>query len=648
MLGLTSCNDWLDVNDNPDSPTQKNIPVENRVPLIERNYMYSRGISNYRGSCSAGAWYTTNGNGSKATTTWDMADGWTTASYQTWFVMTASNLKDLYEKAEAEGAYHYMALADVYHAMGFMDMLDLYGEIPYNDALGDNLSPSYDDGKTIFNGCMAKLDEAIELFGRTQEVGATPLSKGDIMNGGDTGLWIKLCYGLKARYMLHLSKRKDLFKPDEILACLEKAMKNNSDNSIMPCYNSGTDVTEYLYGDPVQTNGNWNYAAYGATQRISKYHYDLLTNMRDAGVVDPRFTKIVPAIMTKITLKNNGTVNTYEWLRSEPVDIMGEAERIVAGGATSVIAPSWATKDTEKIYTIKNDAERADFASKAALNHEVTVDGNEVKVKYAKNSLYINSTNYITAGDTVYVSLRQNSMLTGNGSLNERDLNWYVDASARNAGVVASTGSFQLRPISGFEVMTYPEVCFIKAEVLFRKGNKAGAYEAYKAGIQAHLDYMQAVLKDYEASKYDNPDMMPMDNAEITAYMSSNAVCQSAGELTMSDIMLQKYITMGCSLENWTDMRRFNFSAGNVGEFGVVYPNFDRSKLFTGGSKIVGKTKTDPQYWVRRWKLPATLELSYNETSAKAANKYAADPCIWSIPVWWDCETDAQYENYIH
>ncbi|MBL1552588.1 SusD/RagB family nutrient-binding outer membrane lipoprotein, partial [Klebsiella pneumoniae] len=88
-------------------------------------------------------------------------------------------------------------------------------------------------------------------------------------------------------------------------------------------------------------------------------------------------------------------------------------------------------------------------------------------------------------------------------------------------------------PMSDFEIMTYAECCFIKAEVLFRKGDAGGALTAYKAGIQADFDYIQAKASQYKAAGYTNPGQMPMDNAEIAAYMASGAVCQSAGQLTM-------------------------------------------------------------------------------------------------------------------
>ncbi|HXO77284.1 MAG TPA: hypothetical protein VN824_18655, partial [Puia sp.] len=279
-----------------------------------------------------------------------------------------------------------------------------------------------------------------------------------------------------------------------------------------------------------------------------------------------------------------------------------------------------------------------------------TVTGNKVKVTYNAGSIFINSTNYLYAGDTAYVNMRSSSLATsGIPNQGATDVSWYPSAAAFAAGAVASTGSFQIRPVSDQEVLTYHEMNFIKAEVYMRKGDNANAYTAYLAGIQSHLDMMQARLTSWKAAGYTatNPDMAPMDQADITTYMSSNAVCQGGGALTMTDIMLQKYVAMGCSIENFNDMRRFNFSTGNIGGFGVVYPGFDRGPLFAGSSLYTGSAKTDPRYWPRRWALPTTLEINYNLTNALAINPHATDLNIWSMPVWWDCATDAEYNGYL-
>ena len=654
VLGASSCKKWLDVNTDPSNPSNATAAEQNRLPWIQKFYCYTSGVTNYRTSIIAGIYYSNTssatGNVNAFSTTWT-APGTSVniTPYQTWFIEVASNLNDLYSSAQKKNAYHYMAAADVFHALGFMEMLDVYGEMPYTQALTETPSPTFDDGKTIYYGCMAKLNEAIDLFSKTQDATAPKLASGDMWAGGDVNKWIKLCWGLKARYMLKLSKKSDLYNADSILYCLSKGPQSIADNIVQTGLNNST-VTDYLLGDPVVTNGNFDYAGYGSSNRITKYYYDLLTNMRGAGVVDPRMTKIVPATMSGIQLDNNGRVTNITWLRSIGVDSYNAATRLVKGGAASITAPSFADKDVVLAYKITNATDRTNFiADQTTAGRPFTTNVDTVKVTYRMGSLYINSTNYLYAGDTVYVNMRSSALATS-GILTQgaTDVSWYPSATAFAAGAVASTGSFQVRPVSDQEILTYHEMQFIKAEVLMRKGDVANAYIAYKAGIQAHLDMMQAKLNSWKAASYTNtnPDMAPMDAATITTYMNSPAVATS-GNLTMQDIMLQKYVAMGCSIENYNDMRRFNFSAGNVGAFGVVYPGYQRGPLFAGTAQYTGGSPADPRYWSRRWALPTTLELNYNLNNALAVNPHATDPNIWSMPVWWDCATDAEYNGYL-
>lgn len=651
VAGSTSCKKWLDVNTDPDNPNNQSVLIQNRLPWIEHFYMYSSGVANFRAACQAGIYYSRAATQNTFSTTWQCSSGNSTTPYQTWFVAVSSNVIDMYNTAQKQGAYHYMAAADVFHALGFMQMLDLYGEMPYTEAATGNPSPKPDDGKTIFNGCMDKLNEAIYLFGQTQKAGTPSLSLGDYVNNGDVSKWIKLCWGLKARYMLKLSKKSDLYNADSILYCLSKGPQSNTDNTVVPCFNNST-VTDFLLGDPVVTNGNFNYAAYGSNQRIAKYYYDLLTNLRGSGVTDPRMTKIVPASMSNVKLDANGKITSYSWNRSIGVDSYGSATRLIkGGGGTSIANASYASKNTSISYKIEDPTDRTEFiAAQVAAGRTHTVDGKIVTVTYPKGSIFINSSNYVLAGDTVYVNLRSSALATsGIDDQPATDVSWYPSVDAYAAGVVGSTGSFQIRPISDQEMLTYHEMCFIKAEVYMRAGDAGNAYTAYINGIRAHFDMMQSKLTEWKGGGYttSNPDMAPMDESDINTYFASNAVCQVSGSLTMSDIMLQKYIAMGCSIENWNDMRRFNYSAGNVGGFGVVYPGYQRGGLFTGEAQLTGGSPTDSRYWMRRWMLPPTYEINYNSINTLALNPHAAEPNIWSMPIWWDCATDEEYYNFL-
>jgi hypothetical protein len=682
ILCSTSCKKWLDVNTDPDNPNNLSVPVQNKLPWIENYWKEPAGVTNMRTSCIAGVIYAIAGNQNTLSTTWQATNANSTTPYQAFFVGVSSNITDMYNAAQKQGAYHYMAAADVFHALGYMQMLDLYGEMPYTQAGTAIPSPVPDDGKTIFNGCMARLNEAIDLFSKTQLAGAPALSAGDILNNGDVNKWLKLCWGLKARYMLKLSKKADLFNADSILYCLSKGPQSNADNTVEVNFNN-SNTLDYLEGDPISANGNYDFAGYGSNQRIAEYYYNLLTNLRGAGVVDPRMPKIVPASMANIQLNpSTGKVASFTWLRSIGVNSynttdknpapLGFPNRLVKGGANSIATVSVAGNTAgapvavSVVYPFTTSTAIADHPGfvaslvqagkvpKSGSNiNDFADSGNYVRVTYKPGAVYVASTNYILAGDTVYVNLRSNSLATTTVAQASNDVTWYPNLAAYNTGVVASTGSFQIRPVSDMEILMYHEMCFIKAEVYMRKGDAANAYTAYRAGIQAHLDYMQSKLNQWKGS-FDktssgiaNPDMNPMDQTAINTYLASNAIAQSAGTLTMSDIMLQKYIATGVSIENWNDMRRFNFSAGNVGSFGVVYPGYQRGPLFTGQSQLTGGSAADPRYWIRRFALPPTYEIQYNYINTTALNSHSPDPNIWSMPVWWDCATDAEYYGYL-
>lgn len=106
-------------------------------------------------------------------------------------------------------------------------------------------------------------------------------------------------------------------------------------------------------------------------------------------------------------------------------------------------------------------------------------------------------------------------------------------------------GKYIYRDKAPYPIVTYSEMQFVKAEAAFRKGDKVMALDAYKKGIGAHMDFAG------------------VSAADKATYLASKAVKQVAADLTMSDIMLQKYISMYVhgAIETWVDMRRFKYSA---------------------------------------------------------------------------------------
>lgn len=118
----------------------------------------------------------------------------------------------------------------------------------------------------------------------------------------------------------------------------------------------------------------------------------------------------------------------------------------------------------------------------------------------------------------------------------------------------ARTGKYLFQNNASFPIMTYFEMQFIKAEAAFRKGDLTTALAAYREGISAHFDFVNSANTSANA-------VTQIPIADKISYLASAAVKQTTGALTITDIMLQKYIGgFGWNFnESWSDLRRYHY-----------------------------------------------------------------------------------------
>ncbi len=106
-----------------------------------------------------------------------------------------------------------------------------------------------------------------------------------------------------------------------------------------------------------------------------------------------------------------------------------------------------------------------------------------------------------------------------------------------------------------YPLFSYSSLQFAKSEALFIKGDKGGAYTAYRNGITGHMDFVNLLGRN-------GVTVAPVITAaEITAYMTSSEVAQTAADLTIADIMGQKYISQWgwAGQETWCDLRKYHY-----------------------------------------------------------------------------------------
>ena len=124
------------------------------------------------------------------------------------------------EKAEETDNLLYAGVAKVHMAHCYGLMTDLWGDIPFGNALTaspetgfEGTAPTYDAQEQVYAGIFALLDEAIANINDPNSSNLNAPGAEDAIFGGDPDLWVAAAYALKARHYLNVSQRSSAY-PD--------------------------------------------------------------------------------------------------------------------------------------------------------------------------------------------------------------------------------------------------------------------------------------------------------------------------------------------------------------------------------------------------------------------------------------------------
>ncbi len=204
VLLLASCEDFLDVNVDPNNPTV--VTPELVLPVAQKY--------------SANLIQATDGGGRRANTignmlmyNWSQSDGFAWYPDEFKYNVTSSFYSGIFSNSYSQPLKQYQILTqldeeyDNYKAIGmimkayhFQLLVDFYGDVPYTEALlrKDNATPIYDDAAFIYGDLVVQLSAAIELINNAPSSAVMP-GTDDIMFGGDMTEWIKFANTVKLR-----------------------------------------------------------------------------------------------------------------------------------------------------------------------------------------------------------------------------------------------------------------------------------------------------------------------------------------------------------------------------------------------------------------------------------------------------------------
>lgn len=198
-LLLTSCTDWLDINKDPNTPDvvdpklvlpQAELALAvtyggtmyNHAGFIIQYFDQGVGASNYRDYTQFRAQAN---SGNRA-----YADMYNLCLVNAEYVRA--------ESAKTESWGDYLA-ATVIKAFALQSMVDIFGEVPYTDALQGsvNAQPKYDDGLTVYTGILTELDNALSKTGNSLVT-----DKNLLFGKSSTPKWIAFAKALKLKLLM--------------------------------------------------------------------------------------------------------------------------------------------------------------------------------------------------------------------------------------------------------------------------------------------------------------------------------------------------------------------------------------------------------------------------------------------------------------
>lgn len=226
LVGLffAGCEDYLDINTDPNNPTiapMSGLMASATYETAQNHYRVGDITSYY-------VQYLASPNPASATDTHEPV------SYDvTWEnlydVMT--DLSDLEILALEQNATHYLGIARILKAINLGLTIDLWGDLPYSEAFfAQTLSPVFDDQATLYQQIQSLLDQGMVDLSRD---GANISVGGDdYIYGGDVNQWRKLAAMVKARYLNRFSKQAQ-YDPQAVLSALAQGFMSNADDAQM-------------------------------------------------------------------------------------------------------------------------------------------------------------------------------------------------------------------------------------------------------------------------------------------------------------------------------------------------------------------------------------------------------------------------------
>jgi len=209
MLFSTSCDDYLDVNTDPNNPADATLELV--FPAGVSSVAFTLGGQwQVLGSIWSQHWtQSTGANQYAVIDDYNITESYYDRQYSEMYSGALNDLNWVSQKAAEEENWNYYLMAEVMKAYTFQIMVDLYDKIPYSEALAGSAdpTPSFDDGEAIYDDLILRLDDALSKD--LHAITSTAPGTDDLVFKGDMDNWVRFANTLKLKILMRQTAARE-------------------------------------------------------------------------------------------------------------------------------------------------------------------------------------------------------------------------------------------------------------------------------------------------------------------------------------------------------------------------------------------------------------------------------------------------------
>ncbi len=215
-LLVGGCKDYLvELNENPNGAdpgsVHPNLVLSTVLTQTARSYLILgyQDLAGVMQHTQKDGWVGTHNNYD-----WQGSNGW-----DSYFEVLRNN-KIVYDRSVELGYEFHQGVALVVKSYVFGLMADLWGDVPYSEALQaldggvETMTPRYDSQEAVYRGVLADLETANTLLSKAKADYAATLGKADVYFNDDPAKWRAFANSLMLRYYMRLAEKlPDVARP---------------------------------------------------------------------------------------------------------------------------------------------------------------------------------------------------------------------------------------------------------------------------------------------------------------------------------------------------------------------------------------------------------------------------------------------------